>query len=104
MVWHDNEFVQDDIFSYVISFLPFLPDDLAELVYLHLTFHHLTEQAFPLKGADRHEIRPGAAIIVIPQTYGTPMVNVRVVSHGKARIAWYKARNDIFQPKSATYA
>jgi hypothetical protein len=41
----------------------------------------IAEQAFPARGAYRHEVRAGLGIIVIPHPDGTAMMDVRIECH-----------------------
>jgi hypothetical protein len=58
VIGHNNKGIQLNQREMVWNILPTTPGDFARLVQPHFAVDHMAEQAFPLAGADRHEIRP----------------------------------------------
>ena len=57
--------------------LPTTPGDFAGIIQPHFAIDHMAEQARPIAGADRHEIRPLLGIIMSLEANGTAVVSGR---------------------------
>ena len=98
MIRHDYEFIQKHMRKMTRDALPTFRGSHANPIQLHLAIHDITKQAFTLKRTDRHEIRTCAAIIVIPQTDGTAVVDVMVERHAFPHIVGAKQTIHLLRP------
>jgi hypothetical protein len=78
VVGHDDKGIQFNQWEMVRDVLPTTPGDFARLVQPHFAIDHMAEQARPIAGAHRHEIRPLLGIIMSLQADGSAVGSVRV--------------------------
>jgi hypothetical protein len=78
VIGHDNKGIQFNKREMVRNVLPTTPGDFASLVQPHFFIDNLAEKAFPIAGANRHEIRPWLGIIMSLQADGMAIVSAQV--------------------------
>ncbi len=74
MVRHDNPFVEFHVWEMRGEFGQAGGGNLPQGIQSNLIPDHLTEQALPIPGADRDEVRPGLGVVVSREADRSPMM------------------------------
>ena len=88
VVWHNDKFIQLEPGIMFNQTLPDIEYNTSCFIQIHFTVDHITEYRFPVLCHHGYKIRPGLRIIVIFQTYGTPMVFFFIIGHGLASVSF----------------
>ena len=100
MIGHDDKCINVNTWIMCRDFIPDGLNHSPRIIQAHFPIRDIAKQAFPILGANGHEIRTCLGIIISLQSNGTAMVNFRVVFHDNNPFCF----SNPFNLSSAAYA